>query len=135
MRQGVLGMASTEKTRVVICSRRIAIGIASYDMPVAGPLGRTYWTKAKTTVYKRALDSEQKAMLNEARSLSLTQGVELDVIDLGRKNPTSRFLWCLTRRIEKAPSLVFRGNSALQFLLSERRRNDVVLQGRRLGGV
>ena len=113
-----------KKIRIVLNSSRVATGLVSYEVPLAGPFGKMYKTRKEMTHYERVLDAEQEAMLEGARELSCLSGIELEVIDLGRKNIISKIAWHLMRRFENPPSLVFRGNIALELLLSKRRRRN-----------
>jgi hypothetical protein len=112
---------SNQKIRVVVDSRRVATGVISYDVLLLGPFGRMYSVTKQTTVYERVLDEDQSAMLSEARRFSSASGIDLEVIDLGKKNFVARFVWDLTRRFENPPALVLRESVALQLILSKNR--------------
>jgi hypothetical protein len=117
------GVASGEKLRIVVNSRRIATGLTHYETLLPGPFEKMYKITASRTVYERVLDPEQRALIEEARSFASLSGIRLEVIDLGRKNLVSKLLWSITRRFEGPPSVVllFGGSRALEFLLSQRK--------------
>ena len=75
---------SPAKLRLFVKSQKVAVGFTEFSrVTPAGP-----WTLLKspvrTMVYDRVLDDEQAKLVAEARQLSRSTGLDLEVVDLGR---------------------------------------------------
>lgn len=76
--------SSQARLRVFVKSQRVPVGVAEFSTAI--PVGQ--WalshSPARAMLYSRALDDEQTKLVEEARQLSSSSGVDLDVVDLGR---------------------------------------------------
>ncbi len=88
---------SPAKLRVFVKSQRVPIGVA--DFSTATPVGQWGLSRSPTraVLYGRTLDDEQARLVEDARQLSSSNGVDLEIIDLGRMGAlrrafTSRFI-------------------------------------------
>jgi hypothetical protein len=96
---------ATKKIRIVVKSRLIPFSIREFVMPITGPFGKLYSTSRRVIVYERVLDEAQTTMVEEARKFSTLSGLELEVIDLGRKNFVSRLVRKLGERLNNKPTI------------------------------
>src|SRR5574340_416743 len=85
------------RLRVFVKSQRVPVGVAEFS--TTAPVGQ--WgisqSPARAVLYGWTLDGEQARLVEEARQLSSSTGVDLEVVDLGRMNAlrrafTSRFI-------------------------------------------
>lgn len=82
--------SSPGKLRLFVESRKVPVGMTTFSRPSAvGP-----WTYSQSPVmavlYGRVLDDSQARLVEEARQLSCSTGMGLEVVDLGKMSAIRR---------------------------------------------
>jgi hypothetical protein len=113
----------SEKIRVIVKSRRVLAGMAEYDMPFYSLLGQPYHTRKAVPLYERVFQEEEKPLLEEAKKLATLNNLPLEIVDLGRRNFLSRWIFRLFSRFANPPSLIFTGKVALALTEKETPQN------------
>jgi hypothetical protein len=83
---------SKGKLRLVIRSKRTA-RVVEFEVPLMTWYGKVGVSRRRATIYDYVLDERQARALKEARELAERTGFSLEVRDVSRRGPLSRFLW------------------------------------------
>ena len=84
---------SAGKLRVFVRSRKVPVGLTEFTRPVMNGLWILSQSSARAVVYESVLDESQAKLLEEARRLSDSSGLDLEVVDLGKMGLFRRLFW------------------------------------------
>jgi hypothetical protein len=86
-------MNADGKVRVVVRSRRVPVRSFSWQTPVYSASGVLQGSETRQgTVYESVLDAPHVRAIEEARRLSNSTGLELEIVDLGRQSLLKRLV-------------------------------------------
>ena len=78
--------SSNGRLRAVVRSSRVPVGLALFTMPAPSPPGSFMTTSVRSVLYANVLDESQQRLLDDAKRLAQSSGLDLEVVDLGRQN-------------------------------------------------
>lgn len=86
-------MRSEGKVRVIVRSRKAPARVVDVSLPTFTPSGVFIgMARNRRVVYDHVLDDEHRRAIEAGRKLSSDLGIELEVIDAGRRNVLGRVL-------------------------------------------
>ena len=103
----------SEAIKVIVNSRKVLAGIAEYDVPVYNFFGQAHPIKKRVLLYERVFQEDENSLLEEAKTLAALNRVPLQIVDLGKRNFISRWIFRFFSRIANPPSLIFSGGPLL----------------------
>ena len=112
-------MSSTGKVRVVVRSRKVPVGMTTFERPIFTSHGIFGKELRQAIVYKSIFDPRDEQALQDGRKLSSDYGLELEVVDLGKSSPIKRIALSLLRNSSPITIVQAPGSGKKEPTLSE----------------
>jgi len=100
-------MSSEGKVQVIVRSKKVPAYMVAYDVPIYGPTPfgvQSFKQRRYETIYESVLDVEDSAAIQEARKLSSSLGLKLEVMDKSKGSLFAR-LFSALRRADARPKV------------------------------
>lgn len=92
-------MSAEGSVRVVVASKRSPVGTVSLERPIYSPSGVRLGNQTSVAVlYGNTLETSHQNAIKEARRLSCSLGLKLEVVDRSSSNPLRKLVSGLGRR-------------------------------------